>query len=438
MKITFIGSGYVGLVSSVMMSHLGHSVTCLDIDKVKINQLKNLKLPIFEDGLEGYLTKYGNTNRLNFVCGYDKTIYESEAIFIAVGTPQGNDGNADLQYIFEAALTAAEYANPDCVFVIKSTVPPGTCKKVEELFKHNGFNNPIVSNPEFLREGSAVHDFLYPDRIIIGFESKLALEVMMQIYKPLADQGIPILQTDLITSELIKYASNSFLTCKIAFINEMADLCEIIGADIKQVSNGMGLDKRIGSDFLKAGPGFGGSCFPKDILALQYLTTQVKSDFLVLDAVIKANGNRVSLIVEKIKKFLDGNICGKKITVLGLTYKAGTDDLRKSPAIELINLLWENSADVKAYDPQGMPNASKYFGNKLVCGTSAIEAASGADAIIIATEWPEFAKIDYATLLPKLNNPNIIDLRNILDKKMLTNLGYKCYFVGQKIEYAPR
>ena len=433
MKITFIGSGYVGLVSSVMMSHLGHSVTCLDIDKVKINKLKNLEVPIFEDGLEEYLTKYGNTDRLNFICGYDKTIYQSEAIFIAVGTPQGNNGNADLQYIFEAALNAAEYANPDCVFVIKSTVPPGTCKKVKELLEQNGFNNPIVSNPEFLREGSAVHDFLYPDRIIIGYESGLALETLKQIYKPLRDRGIPILETDLITSELIKYASNSFLTCKIAFINEMADLCEIIGANINQVSTGIGLDKRIGSDFLKAGPGFGGSCFPKDILALQYLTTQVKSDFLVLDAVIKANEKRVRLIVEKIKKFLGGNVQEKKITVLGLTYKAGTDDLRSSPAIELINLLWENGAEVKAYDPQGMPNAYKYFGNKLVCGTSAVEAAHGADAIIIATEWPEFTEIDYTKLLPKLNNPNIIDLRNILDKKMLTSLGYKCYFVGQKI-----
>jgi UDPglucose 6-dehydrogenase len=213
----------------------------------------------------------------------------------------------------------------------------------------------------------------------------------------------------------------------------MADLCEVIGADINKVSTGMGLDKRIGSDFLKAGPGFGGSCFPKDILALQYLTTQIKSDFLVLDAVIKANSNRVRLIVEKIKKFLGGNICGKKITVLGLTYKAGTDDLRSSPAIELINLLWENGVEVKAYDPQGMPNAYKYFGNRLVCCPSVFEAASGADAIIIATEWPEFVESDYAKLLPKLNSPNIIDLRNILDKKTLHNLGYKCYFVGQKI-----
>lgn len=432
MKITFIGSGYVGLVSSVMMGHLGHSVTCLDIDKIKINKLKNLETPIFEDRLEEYLTKYGNTDRLNFMCGYDNTIYESKALFIAVGTPQGNNGSADLQYIFKAVLNAAKYTNPDCVFVIKSTVPPGTCKKVKELLKKNGFNNPIVSNPEFLREGSAIHDFLYPDRIIIGYESQLALEILKQIYKPLHNQGIQILETDLITAELIKYASNSFLTCKIAFINEIADLCEIIGANINQVSTGIGLDKRIGSDFLKAGPGFGGSCFPKDILALQYLATQVKSDFLVLDAVIKANGNRIRLIVEKIKKFLGGNVQGKKITVLGLTYKAGTDDLRSSPGIELINLLWENGAVIKAYDPQGMPNAPKYFDKTLVCGTSAVEAASGADAIIIATEWPEFAEIDYAALLPKLNNPNIIDLRNILDRKMLTNLGYKCYFVGEK------
>lgn len=431
MKITFIGSGYVGLVSGVMMSHLGHFVTCLDIDKAKISKLQNLEIPIFEEGLGEYLTKYGNTERLNFVCGYNESLYESSIIFIAVGTPQGTDGDADLHYIFEAILTSAKYVNPDCIFVIKSTVPPGTCKKVKELLAQNGFNNQVVSNPEFLREGSAVHDFLYPDRIVIGCESTSSFEVMRQIYKPLSDKGIVILETDLITSELIKYASNSFLACKIAFINEMADLCEVIGADINSLSEGVGLDKRIGSAFLKAGPGFGGSCFPKDILALQHLTNKIKSDFLILGAVIKANANRPRLIIDKIKNFLGGKIQGKKIAVLGLTYKAGTDDLRSSPAIELINSLWNNGAEIKAYDPQGMSNTYKYFDNKLVCCASAFEASVGADAIIIATEWPEFKKIDYAKLILQLNSPNIIDLRNILDKKMLTNLGYKCYSVGQ-------
>jgi len=432
MKVTFVGSGYVGLVSGVMMSHLGHFVTCLDIDQDKINKLKNLEPPIFENNLEYYLTQYGNTERLNFICGYNESIYESSAIFIAVGTPQKADGTADLHYIFESIMSSAKYVNPDCVFVIKSTVPPGTCKQIKELLVQNGFSNNVVSNPEFLREGSAVHDFLYPDRIILGSESKTALEIIKQIYKPLSDKQIPILETDLITAELIKYASNSFLACKIAFINEMADLCEVIGADINQLSNGVGLDKRIGSAFLKVGPGFGGSCFPKDILALQHLTNDLKSDSLILDAVITANTNRPKLMIQRIKAFLNGQIRGKNIAILGLTYKAGTDDLRSSPVIELINLLWKNDAKIKAYDPQGMPNSSKYFDNKLVCGSSAFEVCIGADAVVVATEWPEFANIDYKKLKLQLNSPNIIDLRNFLDRTMLTKLGYNCYFVGQK------
>lgn len=432
MKVTFVGSGYVGLVSGVMMSHLGHFVTCLDIDQDKINKLKNLEPPIFENNLEYYLTQYGNTERLNFICGYNESIYESSAIFIAVGTPQKAYGNADLHYIFESIMSSAKYVNPDCVFVIKSTVPPGTCRQIKELLVQNGFSNDVVSNPEFLREGSAVQDFLYPDRIILGSESKTALEIIKQIYKPLSDKQIPILETDLITAELIKYASNSFLACKIAFINEMADLCEVIGADINQLSNGVGLDKRIGSAFLKVGPGFGGSCFPKDILALQHLTNDLKSDSLILDAVITANTNRPKLMIQRIKAFLNGQIRDKNIAILGLTYKAGTDDLRSSPVIELINLLWKNDAKIKAYDPQGMPNSSKYFDNKLVCGSSAFEVCIGADAVVVATEWPEFANIDYKKLKLQLNSPNIIDLRNFLDRTMLTKLGYNCYFVGQK------
>mgnify|MGYP003433688134 CR=1 FL=1 len=432
MKITFIGSGYVGLVSGAGMSYLGHLVTCLDTDDKKINKLKKLEVPIFEDGLEEYIKQYGNSERLNFKCSYDESLNEASAIFITVGTPEAPDGDANLEYIFDAVLTAAPYANPDCIFIIKSTVPPGTCSKVKVFLREKGFDYEVVSNPEFLREGSAIHDFMHPNRIIIGAESEKAFGVMRQIYKPFTDQGTPLLETDLNTSELIKYASNSFLAGKIAFINEMADLCEVIGADINKLSKGIGLDHRIGPDFLKAGPGFGGSCFPKDILALQHLTNKLDSDFLILDAIIKTNTNRPSLMMEKVKNFLGGKIKGKKIAVLGLTYKAGTDDLRNSPAIDLINLLWENDAEVVAYDPQGMKNAGKYFDDKLICANSALEAVTGADALIIATEWPEFASLDYAKIKTLLNEPFIVDLRNILDKKALIKLGYKCYFVGQK------
>lgn len=432
MNITFIGSGYVGLVSGAGMSYLGHHVTCLDIDKQKIKKLQKLEVPIFEDGLAEYIKQYGNSERLNFKPGYDTSLSASSAIFITVGTPERSDGDADLKYIFDAVLNAAIYANPDCIFIIKSTVPPGTCSKIKVFLEEKGFNYDVVSNPEFLREGSAIHDFMHPDRIVIGANSEKAFQIMRQIYKPFTDQGTPLLETDLNTSELIKYASNSFLAGKIAFINEMADLCEVIGADINTLSKGMGLDHRIGSDFLKAGPGFGGSCFPKDILALQHLTKKLDSDFLILDAIIKANTNRSSLMAAKVKKFFRGKIRGKKITVLGLTYKAGTDDLRNSPAIDLINSLWEDGVEIVAYDPQGAKNADKYFNNKLLCARSALEAVNGADALVIATEWPEFANLDYEKIKTLLNQPIIIDLRNILDEKELIRLGYKYSFVGQK------
>lgn len=430
-KITFIGSGYVGLVSGVMMSHLGHFVTCLDTDEIKIERLKNLESPIFEEGLEEYLKQYGNTEKLSFSCDYKSSVQDASVIFIAVGTPNAPDGSANLEYIFSAALSAAKYAPKDCILVIKSTVPPGTCEKVKNYLHEHGFDQEIVSNPEFLREGTAVHDFLNPDRIIIGHESERALQMMKEIYKPITDKAVTLLETNLITAELIKYASNSFLACKIAFINELADLCELINADINKLSKGVGLDNRIGPAFLKAGPGFGGSCFPKDIMALQHLTKQLNSDFLILDAIIKTNTNRPNLVINKIINFLGGQISDKKIAVLGLTYKAGTDDLRNSPAIELIKLLWEHKAEVKAYDPKGMKNANIYFNDKLTCCSSALEAAKDADAIIIATEWPEFITLDYKKLLSELKEPFLIDLRNILDKQKLQELGYKCYFIGQ-------
>lgn len=432
MKITFVGIGYVGLVTGVMISHIGHSVTLLDIDQKKIQKLKKLESPIFERDLEYYLAQYGNTKKLNFIYKYNNSLYESSAIFITVGTPQRSDGDASLYSIFKAVLTSVKYANPNCVFVIKSTTPPGTCTIIKGLLTQNGYNNEVVSNPEFLREGSAVHDFLHSDRIVLGSDSRLAIKIIKEIYKPLSDRGITILETDLTTAELIKYASNSFLACKITFINEMADLCEVIGADINKLSKGLGLDKRIGSSSLKVGPGFGGSCFPKDTLALQYLANKSESSSLILNAVITANRKRPKLIFKKIKIFLGNRIRDKKIAILGLTYKAGTDDLRNSPAIELINLFWKNGAEIIAYDPQGMINSSKYFDNKLVCGTSAFTSCIGADAIVLVTEWPEFTKIDYKKLKLYLKYPNIVDLRNFLDKKMLTNLGYRCCFIGQK------
>ena len=431
MRITFVGTGYVGLVSGVMLSHLGHNVTCLDVDENKIKMLQGKKAPIFEPGLNEYIDKYANTECLNFVYGYDDSIKDSQCVFITVGTPPKSDGDADLSGIFSATREVCKHVNQDCIIVIKSTVPPGTCSIIQSFIVDNGYRNLVVSNPEFLREGCAINDFLKPDRIVVGAESRKSLDIMRMVYAPIINDGIAIVETDLTTSELIKYASNTFLANKIAFINEMADLCEIVGADIKTLARGVGLDKRIGESFLKAGPGFGGSCFPKDILALQKLAQKVDSDFLVLDAVIKANSNRPNAMIKKIISAVGDTIAGKKIAVLGLTYKAGTDDLRNSPAVELINKLQEFDALIVAYDPEGMPNVPKYF-EKLECANSMIEAIEGADAIIVATEWEEFKAMDLVKVKDLLKTPIIIDLRNILESTDLEINGFKYYSVGKK------
>jgi UDPglucose 6-dehydrogenase len=433
MKITFIGTGYVGLVSGVMMSHLGHNVTCIDTDTHKIKNLKASKIPIFEPGLDKYVTKYSNSSRLNFSGSYDHNISEAECIFITVGTPPKDNGDADTSYIFNAVEEICKYANSEALFVIKSTVPSGTCSALQDFINQRGYKNEIVSNPEFLREGSAIIDFLEPDRIITGASSDRAFGIMRKIYRPLIEQDIKIVETDLRTSELIKYASNTFLANKIAFINEMADLCELIGADITKLSEGIGMDKRIGESFLKPGPGFGGSCFPKDILALQQLSRKVNTDFLLLDAIIDSNDRRPGNILKKITKALGGALQGKKLAFLGLTYKAGTDDLRNSPAIKLISKLKEEGAKVVAYDPKGMVNAHKYF-DELECAESAMGAIKEADAIIIITEWDEFRTIDYQQAKSIVKNPIIIDLRNILDSKELTKIGFKYYSIGKKSE----
>lgn len=434
MKISFIGTGYVGLVSGVMMSHLGHEIVCLDVDQNKISKLKNKQTPIYEPGLNEYIEKYGNSKRLNFVHGYNKEIQDSECLFITVGTPPKENGDADLSGIFKAIDSASEYINSDCVIVIKSTVPPGTCQQVKDYMKQRGKDIHIVSNPEFLREGNAVKDFIEPDRIVIGADSPHAMEVMREVYKPLTDQGIPLVETDLNTSELIKYASNTFLANKIAFINEMSDLCELIGADIATLSEGIGLDKRIGSDFLQAGPGFGGSCFPKDILALQQMTKKLDSDFLILDAIIKANQNRPHSITRKISSLFDGNLKGKKLAILGLTYKAGTDDLRSSPAIDLIKLLEKEGAIITAYDPQGMVNVPQYF-DHLDCANSIEEAVKDSSAVVIATEWPEFKEMDLQKIKDLVKEANIIDLRNIFSSKTVKSFNFKYYSIGRKNDH---
>lgn len=431
MKIAFIGTGYVGLVSGVMMSHLGHDVLCIDVDPNKIELLKQGKAPIFEPGLDEYIAKYANSDRLQFTCDYDDRLSDVECLFITVGTPPEENGSADLSGVFDCLASALKYINSGCVVAIKSTVPPGTCKTVANFIKSCGRINPVASNPEFLREGSAIIDFLEPDRVVIGTNDDLAFEIMRDVYKPLTDKNIKLVESDLNTSELIKYGSNTFLANKIAFINEMADLCEAVGADIDKFAQGIGLDHRIGSAFLKAGPGFGGSCFPKDILALQQLCQSVDSESLILNAVIKANDDRANKMLNKIK-FASGKSLNKqKIAVLGLTYKAGTDDLRSSPAISLINNLTREGAIITAYDPEGMPNVPKYF-KRLNCAESMYDAVKDADIIVIITEWPEFKEIDLSKVKKLARGDIFIDLRNILSRMEVNEAGFRYYSIGRK------
>lgn len=434
MNITFIGSGYVGLVSGVMMSYLGHNVTCLDNDEAKISKLNNKILPIYEAKLDKYFMQALEHERLKFASFYNDELKNTEAVFITVGTPSKESGEADLSYVYEAIDKISLHINKDCLIVIKSTVPPNSCNNIIDYLKEKGFSFNVASNPEFLREGNAVEDFLYPDRIVIGVNNKESEDILRKIYMPLTDNGAELVVTDLVTAELIKYGSNSFLATKIAFINEMANLCEKIGADIKNLSKGIGLDKRIGTAFLNAGPGFGGSCFPKDILSLNSIIKNNHIDSKILEAVIRSNKERPSLMVDKIATLLDEDLKSKNIAVLGLTYKAGTDDVRASPAIEIIKNLLDKGAYVKAFDPMGLENSQKTFQNEnLLYLDYAIKACNSTDAIIITTEWSEFQGLDWQKIYSLVKTPIIIDLRNILKADEVESIGFRYYTVGSNI-----
>ncbi|WP_341787436.1 UDP-glucose/GDP-mannose dehydrogenase family protein [Rickettsia endosymbiont of Cantharis rufa] len=434
MNIKFIGSGYVGLVSGIIMSYLGHNITCLDNNEVKISKLNKQILPIYELSLDEYLQKALLDGRLKFTNIYNNELQNAEAIFITVGTPSKESGEADLKYVYDAIDKVSEHINKDCLIVIKSTVPPDSCNNIIAYLKSKGFSFNVASNPEFLREGSAVEDFLYPDRIVVGVNNKESEVILRKIYAPLIERGAKFVVTDLVTSELIKYASNSFLATKIAFINEMADLCEKIGGNIKDLSKGVGLDQRIGQNFLNAGPGFGGSCFPKDILALNSLIKSYDIDCKILEAVITSNKERPKSMVDKISILLDGDLKDKHIAILGLTYKAGTDDIRASPAIEIIKILLDKGGYIKAFDPIGLENAKKNFENKdLLYLDSVIEACKSVDIIVIATEWLEFKELNWQEIYNLVKYPIIIDLRNILDSESMKKIGFRYYTVGSKI-----
>lgn len=434
MNITFIGSGYVGLVSGVIMSYLGHNVTCLDNDETKISKLNKQILPIYETKLDEYFKKALEHSRLEFTSTYSDKLKNAEAVFITVGTPSKPSGEANLQYVYEVIDKISSYISKNCLIVIKSTVPPGSCNNIIGYLREKEFLFNVASNPEFLREGNAVEDFLYPNRIVIGVDNKKSEEILRKIYMPLIDKGANLVVTDLVTAELIKYGSNSFLATKIAFINEMANLCEKIGGNIKDLSEGIGLDKRIGTAFLKAGPGFGGSCFPKDILALNSIMKNNNINCRILEAVIKSNEERPTNMAERISNLLEGDLKDKNIAILGLTYKAGTDDVRTSPAIEIIKILLDKGAYIKAFDPMGIENARKILESEnLFYLNSITEIFKLADIVVVTTEWSEFTKFEWQEIYDLMKTPIIVDLRNILEAEKLRKIGFKYYSLGSKI-----
>lgn len=435
MDIAVIGTGYVGLVTGAGLADFGNDVICVDIDEKKIQALKDGKIPIYEPGLDKIVSRNVGEGRLSFSTDLPGAIRSSRAIFIAVGTPPKSDGSADLRYVEEVARTIAQYMNGPKLVITKSTVPIGTGRMIEKILQEsaNGFGASVVSNPEFLREGSAIEDFMKPDRVVIGASDNESTQLMKEIYAPLHSLEIPFVVTNVESAELIKYASNGFLATKISFINEIAVLCELLGGDVQDVARGMGLDTRIGSKFLQAGPGFGGSCFPKDTSAVADIARRYGYEFQIIEAVLRVNDNIKQRMVGKVIKALGGSVKGKIIGVLGLAFKPETDDIRDSPAIPLIAGLQKEGATIRAYDPQAMKNGDKTFSKVTFCH-DAYETATGADALVIATEWNEFRSLKLERIRGLLKQPVIIDLRNVYDPKRMKSEGFTYVAVGRARE----
>ena len=433
MRITMIGSGYVGLVSGACFADFGHDVTCVDKAADKIAALNAGRMPIYEPGLDALVAKNAAAGRLRFTTELAPAVAEANAIFIAVGTPsRRGDGHADLTYVFDATREIAGAITGPTVVVTKSTVPVGTGDKVEAILREHaaGHDVAVVSNPEFLREGAAIGDFKRPDRIVIGTEDARAQAVMREVYRPLYLNESPILFTGRRTAELIKYAANAFLATKITFINEMADLCEAVGADVKDVSRGIGMDNRIGRKFLHAGPGYGGSCFPKDTLALLKTAEDFEAPTRIVEAVVKANDSRKRAMGRKVVTALGGDATGKTVAVLGLTFKPNTDDMRDAPALAVIQTLQDAGATVRAYDPEGMDAAAGMTTGVTFC-RDAYDAAQGADAVAIVTEWDAFRALNLTRLGGVMAGKVMVDLRNIYVPAEVERAGFAYSSVGR-------
>ncbi|MBX9807943.1 MAG: UDP-glucose/GDP-mannose dehydrogenase family protein [Flavobacteriaceae bacterium] len=436
MKVTIVGSGYVGLVTGACFSEVGINVVCVDIDSKKIDNLNNGIIPIYEPGLEEMLMRNMKKGRLSFTTNIAEAIKDSEVLFISVGTPPDEDGSADLKYVIAVARDCGKNINDYLLVVTKSTVPVGTSEKVknaiqEELDKRN-VNIPfnVASNPEFLKEGAAIADFLKPDRIVIGLDSPRAEELMKSLYKPFTLNGHPLIFMDIVSAEMTKYAANAMLATKISFINDIANLCEIVGADINLVRNGIGSDSRIGNKFIYPGIGYGGSCFPKDVQALIRTGSEYKYELRILKAVEDVNNDQKLVIFNKINNYFNGDLKDKTIAIWGLSFKPQTDDMREAPALKIIKKLLEAGAKVKAYDPVAMEEAKHHFGDTISYYNDLHEALIDADCLAILTEWPEFKFPNFKIVSKLLNTPAIFDGRNIYDKNEMKEHEFDYFCIG--------
>ncbi len=433
MKIAVIGTGYVGLVSGTCFSEFGHTVTCVDKDTGKIDRLHDGIMPIYEPGLDIMVDRNCKAGRLFFTTDLKKAMDGAEAVFIAVGTPsRRGDGHADLQYVYAAVEELAQYINDFTVIVTKSTVPVGTGAEIKKRLTGKVADAlfEVASNPEFLREGAAIEDFMRPDRVVVGVESERAKAVMAELYRPLNINETPIVFTNRETAEVIKYAANAFLATKISFINEMADMCEKVGADVQQVSKGIGLDKRIGGKFLHAGPGFGGSCFPKDTRALVHSADTYEVPMKIVRSVVEVNEERKLAMAEKVISACGGNMESKKIAVLGLTFKPNTDDMRESPSLDIIPALQKAGATIHAFDPKGMDEA-KHMLEDVIFQDEPYATMENADAVVIITEWNQFRALDFTRMKDLMKSPVLVDLRNIYGQADMVSHGFNYIGIGR-------
>ena len=433
MRIAMIGTGYVGLVSGACFSEFGAEVICVDMDADKISLLERGEIPIYEPGLEELVAGNVCAERLSFTTDLASAVSAADAVFIAVGTPsRRGDGHADLQFVFNAAEQIADALDGYTVIVTKSTVPVGTGRKVEAVIsaRRADAEFDVASNPEFLREGSAINDFMHPDRVVVGTDSERARGVLREIYRPLFLMETPVLFATLETAELTKYAANAFLATKITFINEIADICEQVGANVQDVARGMGLDGRIGSKFLHAGPGYGGSCFPKDTLALERTANESGAPSQIVQAVIAVNEARKRRMAEKVISACGDSVSGKCVAILGLTFKPNTDDMREAPSLEIIHALQAAGATVRAYDPEGIDEARKLLADVDWCD-NAYQAMEGADALVIVTEWNEFRALDLDRIRELLAAPVLVDLRNIYNASEMYDAGFDYHSIGR-------